>query len=428
MSQFYNEKLSSEDKITKAKIMLQNKSPFYSYLVMHLKFKRNDKLTPTIGVDPNGNVFWNDKFIQELTEGQMTGTLAHEASHVVLQHCARAKTREKQAWNISVDAVTNRMLLENNFELHPKGVIPRHDCIEIKGQEIEDISKKTAEEIYDELLHNEDKGDSKGKDEESDEKDDNESEGDNHFDDHIPEEQEENKDIDEIKNSENNSEEISKNEDIEEKWNKILSEAATRAKMCGEKTAEGLDRYIDKLLRPAKSWYSILASEIQREIPVDSDWSVPSRRSETLGTYLPSQKKENIDLAIAIDSSGSIDDKELNTFVSKTLEIIGSLRNVKLTVLVCDNAIRSAQQFNSANYNDIRKIKVTGEGGTSFQPVFDWLVKNKPNIRLLIYLTDGHAGTPDTHKYRGRTVWALSERESTDRYVKGTGKVIKLGV
>ena len=441
MSQFYSEKLSVEDEIIRAKIRLQSRSPFYSYLALHLKFSRNDKIK-SIGVDPDGNVFWNKEFMERMSNEETQALIVHEISHVALRHCDRIKSRDKEMWNVAVDLITNSMLVENKFSLPKGGLIPRNDCFEFRGQEIENISKKTAEQIYDELVQRQkQKGKGKGKQGQGK----GQGEPEYQFDEHISEVQKENKDIEDIKgkspdgggngentingnpDSEKNSDDFSKNEeeDLEEKWGRILSEAATRAKQSGEGLTEGIERQIGKLLSPKQNWRSILQREIRQECPVDYSWATPSRRSHEYGIYLPSMKKESINLAIAIDSSGSVDSEELNRFLSTTYDIIQSFQNVNMTVIICDDHIQSVHEFTNANLMDIKKIKVRGEGNTDFQPPIDFVAKKKLDTKLLIYLTDGYSKKPDIKKFSGRILWVLSNN-GTDQHIKGTGQILKM--
>ena len=445
-AKFYDEKLSVEDRVIKSKIALMKLSPFYSYLVMHMKFQRNDH-SKTIGVDPDGNVFWNKSFMEELTDSELVSVICHEATHCVLRHCERAKTRDRAIFNLAVDAVTNNMLIQNGFTNLPKGgIIPRNDSFFFKqlGIDIDEISKKTAEEIYDELSkakeeQSKQKAKGKKKDGEGD------SDEDYEFDEHIPDVQKENKDAKDMKekkqspessgnedsgegedsNSENKPEEISKTEDLDEKWGRILSEATSHAKLAGKDT-NGMDRYVDKLLNPKRNWKNILYREVTNEMAVDTTWNRPSRRSESIGIYLPSQKKENINMAVAIDSSGSVTDEELKSFLSHTRDVIASFANINLTVVVCDSQVKKVHEFNHANINDVKKIEVKGGGGTSFTPVFDYLAKNKPDIKLVIYLTDGDCFEKfKIEKYRGRVLWVLTKR-GTEKYIKNTGRIIKM--
>lgn len=440
---FYQDKLSAEDRIIKSKISLMKVSPFFSYLVMHMKFQRNDK-SHTIGVDPDGNVFWNKGWIEKLTDNELRNIICHESLHLVLRHCERAKTRDKDLWNRAVDACVNQMLIQNGFKDLPKGgVIPKYDEYHFNGISIGDISKKTAEEIYDELSKAKGKQKGKGKVKKADD-DDGEGDSEYEFDEHIPDVQKENKDAKDIKekpqsnggknedsqegedsDSENKEPNISKNEDLDEKWGRILSEATTHARMAGKGTL-GMDRYVEKLLNPKMNWKSILQREITQESAVDYTWSVPSRRSHEYGIYLPSQKKENINLAIAIDSSGSIDNATLQAFLSHTRDVVASFQNISLTVIVCDCKIQATYEFTNANIEDIKKIKLSGYGGTDFTPVFTYLGKNKPDVKLVIYLTDGECGEkPEMKKYNGRVLWILT-KHGTDEYIKKTGNILKM--
>lgn len=444
---FYDEKLSVEDKIIKSKIKIQQVSPFFSYLLMHMKFQRNDR-AHTIGVDPDGNVFWNKNWMEKLSEAETTTVLAHESCHVILRHCERAKTREKNTWNKAVDCVSNQMLIQNGFTDFPKGgIIPRNDSFHNMGIDVDEISKKTAEEIYDELSKAKEeqgkhkkKGKGKKDDEDSDENGEGDGDSEYEFDEHIPDVQNENKDAKDMKDaqdknedsgegkysdSENKEPNISKNEDLDEKWARILSEAETHSRMAGKETA-GMDRYVDKLLNPKRNWKNILYREVTNEMAVDTTWNRPSRRSESIGIYLPSQKKENINLAVAIDSSGSVTDEELKSFLSHTRDVIASFANINLTVVVCDSQVKKVHEFNHANINDVKKIEVKGRGGTAFTPVFDYLAKNKPDIKLVIYLTDGDCFEKfKIEKYRGRVLWVLTKR-GTEKYIKNTGRIIKM--
>jgi predicted metal-dependent peptidase len=343
------------------------------------------------------------------------------------------------------------MLAQNGFKDFPKGgIIPKYDSFhsDILNVNVEQISKKTAEEIYDELTKAQEeqskqkaKGKKKDKDEDSD---DGEGDSDYEFDEHIPDIQKENKDAKDMKekpqsngggneysgegenlDSENKEPNISKNEDLDEKWGRILSEATTHARLVGKDTL-GMERYVEKLLNPKMNWKSILQREITHESMEDYTWSVPSRRSHEYGIYLPSQKKENINLAIAIDSSGSIDNKTLEAFLSHTRDVIASFQNISLTIIICDCKIQSIHEFNNANIEDIKKIKLKGHGGTSFQEPIAWLAKNKPDVKLLIYLTDGECFEKvNLGKYNGRVLWVLT-KDGTDQYIKNTGNIIKM--
>lgn len=93
-----------------------------------------------------------------------------------------------------------------------------------------------------------------------------------------------------------------------------------------------------------------------------------------------------------IDSSGSISQLELSVFMTELL--VASKTGIDLWAAVCDAAI-------TAIYHPIRKVtEVSGRGGTSFVPVFEWAMDHSkhPQLDGIVYLTDGYdGGEIETH-------------------------------
>lgn len=157
----YNLKVKqAEDKILKAKIKLQSKSPFFSYLAFFLKIKRADKRnllgTKTMSVDVTGNLYYNPDWICKLPDDEVMGVVVHEISHLAFLHLLRRKNREPEKWNIAIDLATNGILIKNGFSLPKDGLIPDYnDNFEFplhtfgKKVRVENVHKKTAEEIFD---------------------------------------------------------------------------------------------------------------------------------------------------------------------------------------------------------------------------------------------------------------------------------------
>lgn len=128
----------------------------------------------------------------------------------------------------------------------------------------------------------------------------------------------------------------------------------------------------------------------------------PSRRYgwSQMGVIHPYTTK----LLIAIDTSGSIDNKDLkrffgiiNSFFSfgvPFIDVIQFDRDVKLPVL----------SFKKATYS----VKVKGRGGTNFQPPVDFFEKHKDYDGMIV-LTDGYAPKPQITARR-RILWALKDR------------------
>ena len=80
----------------------------------------------------------------------------------------------------------------------------------------------------------------------------------------------------------------------------------------------GVKRLINKLLNPQLSWRELLPMQIQSVIKSDYTYMRPSRKGLDAGFYLPGMDREQtIDVAIALDLSGSISDEMSTDFLSE---------------------------------------------------------------------------------------------------------------
>ena len=120
------------------------------------------------------------------------------------------------------------------------------------------------------------------------------------------------------------------------------------------------------------------------------------------------KKKKHI--LVAVDTSGSVSDSELQEFFSEIDHIHRT--GAEVTVIQCDSAIS-----NISPYKRNQEIKVYGRGGTSFHPVVDYYNENTRKYTCLIYLTDGEAPAPD--KAKGRMLWVMSSKSKINPELHG---------
>lgn len=95
--------------------------------------------------------------------------------------------------------------------------------------------------------------------------------------------------------------------------------------------------------------------------------------------------KNETELIVAIDISASMKEEELHKILIEILSITANSKN-KVTVIECDNEIRSIYKL--TNKNDIRK-RSRDNGATKFTPVFKYIAENNLRNVVLIYFTDG---------------------------------------
>jgi len=435
-------KLPAIDRIIRARIMLNKKSPFFSYLVLHLEFGRQDSIG-TIGVDKGGRVYYNEEFIKGLTDSQLCGLLCHEVWHVCASHMERKRDRDHAIFNIAADIATNQILVTNDFELLDFGLVPRNNKLTIKHPitqkkiiELEGLDNKITETIYHEIypalknILKQDKGIVYGQNGEEGWEEGEETANPFELDKHLAEGEDrkelkdKGKDINKGKNKEGNN---GTQEDIpkEKNWKKIMTEALYHAKNAGKEPA-GLDRHIEGMLSPKENYRELLQRFILNEINHDFDWSYPHKKSHAIGVYLPHMKKENIEMVTVVDTSGSIDEQtELKQFLEHIISICQSFHNIKMTVLSCDAAIQSTHEIENGSIDTIMGLKLKGGGGTAFNPPFKWIMENKPSTKLVIYFTDGYNsdGKPDTCGFN--TIWVIT-KDGTENNVKEAGLVLKI--
>jgi predicted metal-dependent peptidase len=73
--------LSVQDRIMRAKVRMYKKSPFFSYILLHMKLIKENTFCPTMAVDINGNIYYNEDWVSKLTDEEIMGVLAHETLH-----------------------------------------------------------------------------------------------------------------------------------------------------------------------------------------------------------------------------------------------------------------------------------------------------------------------------------------------------------
>lgn len=152
-------------------------------------------------------------------------------------------------------------------------------------------------------------------------------------------------------------------------------------------------RMIDHLLQPQLPWRMLLARYLTPSARDDFSYMRPSRRQGDF--ILPSLRSHQIDLVIAIDTSGSIGEVELEEFLSEINAIKGQIR-ARITLHACDAALAESGPWLFEPWEDLRLPEdFKGGGGTSFKPVFDWVRQQGMPPETLVYFTDAEGEFPE---------------------------------
>ena len=140
----------------------------------------------------------------------------------------------------------------------------------------------------------------------------------------------------------------------------------------------------------------------------DFSYMRPSRREGD--AIYPSLRSAMVDVVVAVDTSGSIKEKEINEFISEIDAIKGQVR-ARITLLPCDASIGEGAPWHYEPWEEFKMPeKLHGGGGTDFRPVFEWVDREGIQPELLIYFTDAEGPFPkEPPSYP--VVWLIKGRE-----------------
>jgi predicted metal-dependent peptidase len=170
-----------------------------------------------------------------------------------------------------------------------------------------------------------------------------------------------------------------------------------------------LEKLIDSLLEIKKQIFNwkayfrrFLGSSFN--IYTKKSYRAPSHRFEE-SAGLKIKKKHHI--LVAIDTSGSVNDRELMEFFSEIYHIwkVGC----SVEIIECDARIQRKYLYNGKFDG-----KCSGRGGTIFDPVIEYYNQNFNKYTTLIYFTDGY-GENDIRKPFKRMMWVVTSSGRDDR-------------
>ncbi|MCY7376518.1 MAG: VWA-like domain-containing protein [Pyrinomonadaceae bacterium] len=179
---------------------------------------------------------------------------------------------------------------------------------------------------------------------------------------------------------------------------------------------ELLERLAKDLPRVETPWEQIFRSLVQTAFQEATlnNYSRPNRRWLALerdyraenGIDLPFSpdaiKKRGTRLAVALDTSGSIDGELLSRFLAE-IAAMCAFNQRNLVLLIGDAAVHQIVEIDWMQVsNELSEIKYTGGGGTDFRPLIKAAAEFEPDA--LVYLTDLYGETGDEPNFP--VIWA----------------------
>ncbi|RWB40496.1 MAG: hypothetical protein EOQ44_25500 [Mesorhizobium sp.] len=343
---------------TKSKVFLGKSAAFLGSIMCSMNFSWvNDIETAcTDGI----NLWWNPYFYLAMPEETRATILVHELKHPARLDMLRRGTRDPELWNYAADIVINNELIRDGYSF--KGFKPWFNF---------DYEGWITEDIYDDLYAKQqiliqqmagpaafnggplpsivpspwlinpqtNKWDKAG---------------------------------DLVEPDPTNI-----NSALAHKVLNTVVAASHQAGLAGEQLPGEVEVTLKRFLQPKLPWETILFNFFNELAKVDYSWARPNRRYQDI--YLPSLQDEDGGLdhiAYFLDVSGSISDGDIIRFHSEFKYVKEHFEPEKMTMLQFDTIIQKTEVF--LKEDPFEETHVIGRGGTSLQPVRQWIIDNKP--------------------------------------------------
>jgi len=337
----YDEEMAK--KVMKAKSNVLLDDPFYGYILLrHEVIQTRAVKTAAI----NGkHIKYNPDFVRPLTLGQLKGLLKHEVMHIASMHHVRRGERSPALWNEAGDYMINNSLTKSGETIPDGGLInPDYDGF-------------STEHIYS-ILPKKESGDSGWGD---------------------------------VEDHPDAVDEASR--ELAEQDAKLdVIQAYNTAKIQG-KVPAGIETLVDKIRESKMPWRRILARFFRASSKSREDWKRPNKRFLDEDIYLPTRYSQSMGpVVIGVDTSGSVSPPELDAFFGCINSILKHTLPESIHVIYCDADVQHVQELSPQDLPlTPKKLKRYGNGGTIFEPVFDYVSEKKLQPDVLLYMTDMYA-------------------------------------
>jgi predicted metal-dependent peptidase len=330
------------------------RSPFFATLALFARVEISEEIG-SIATDGR-SVFVNPEFARALGPAALDSALLHQVLHAALLHVPRRGARDRRLWNMAADIVVNGLIADIDGLALPEGA--RRD------QQREEFS---VEEVY-ELLLNEGA---------------------------TPAEAE--LDLLDLPpglasgGSERESAATGRNAALEAHWRN----AHQHANIIALAVAQGrLPAHLARelgMIEPARLDWRAHLWRYMAQTP--TDFQDYDRRFISRGLYLDALESESLRVFVAVDTSGSVDDRQIRALVGEVQGILRAYPHVSCELYYADSQAYGPYPLSA----DSAIPPPIGGGGTDFRPFFAAIEGQRGpyETAVCIYLTDGYGDFPE---------------------------------
>jgi predicted metal-dependent peptidase len=376
---------NAETSLKKATIFLmrQKESALYSGVLLMGENKIVDDC-PTACTD-GVNKYYGRKYIESRPDTEVRATALHETLHCALNHPVRFKKQMKEdarLTNIAMDYVVNDIIVHLGV-LHndkPSVTIGEDWYYDSKyhNWSVNDVIK----DLKKQQKHDPKKFETKY--------------GKGSFDTH------------------DFTKSMTPNE-VKEHTKKIDAALREGSLLAGKQGVE-IPRAITELLEPVIDWKDVLRDFVVSSIKGTDEysWRKFNKRLMANELYLPSLENETMgELVVAIDTSGSIRQGDIDQFTSELVHICEVISPDMLRVIWWDYRVHGVQPF--TDYTNLAGVlKPQGGGGTRVSCVSKYINQHNINADAVVVFTDGYVESNIEWNISTPTLWVITENKELE--------------
>ena len=348
---------SPDSLISAALLRLRMRSPYFATLALFAT------VTPTTEVNTAATdgrtVFINPQHFATLAAPDQDTLLLHQVLHAALLHVGRRGTRDATLWNTACDLVVHGMIAQINGLRLPTSAVRDAEWEHLSVEEVYELLQRdpTRVPLSDDhdLLNPPNHGDRIA------------SGG-----------------------TEQHTKGSGRNAILDAHWRNARDQAQLLSLMVAQGSMPtGLARELG-MLDPAKlDWRSYLWRYL---VQTPSDFQDFDRRFIGRGLYLDALAGDSVQVYVAIDTSGSIDETQISALASEVQAILRSYPHLRCDLYYVDAAAHGPYELTAHS----ELPPPIGGGGTDFRPFFSAIAERyQPHISAVcIYLTDGYGQFP----------------------------------
>jgi predicted metal-dependent peptidase len=341
--------------------------PFFGQLALRLKLVEADDWCPTAAVDGR-NFYYNSEFVNKLDPDEVVFLVGHELGHCIFEHFLRREDRQPKLWNMAGDYVINYILKRERI-----GAVITKVQILLDNK----YADWTTEDVYDDILKS-----GMAPKETLDVHLDLGGEGNDGKNGQGP--------GDKGGKGKGNPNPLSSEErkKLQDELKEAMIQAAQGAG--AGNVPQEIQRMINTLTEPKMNWRQYIRTSIESNLKFDYTFMRPNRKGWHTGAILPGMNNDQmIDIALGIDTSGSIDQRMLTDFVSEVAGIMDQFGEYRIRIWQFDTNVYAFDEFTHDDGRDMRDYQITGGGGTEFTVNWQFMKDQGIEPDQFIMFTDG---------------------------------------